>query len=49
MVNGDNKRKQIYKRTFPILIRFLQKQTNKSNSENLLEVQKPKLNTNAEV
>ena len=34
MVNGDNKRKQIYKITFPILIRLFQKQTNKSNSEN---------------
>ena len=35
--------------TFLILIRLFQKQTNKSNSENLLEVLKPKLNTNKEV
>ena len=49
MVNGDNKTKQICKITFRILIRLFQKQTNKSNSENWLGVQKPKLNTNTEV
>ena len=38
MVNGDNKRKQIYKITFPILVRLSQKQTNKWNPENGLEV-----------
>ena len=38
MVNGDNKTKQIYKIRFPILIRLFQKQINKSNSENWLEV-----------
>ena len=34
---------------FLILFKLFQKQTNKLNSENWLEVRKPKLNTNTEV
>ena len=41
MVNGDNKRKQIYKiiwTSYLFLIKLFLKQTNKLNSENWLEV-----------
>ena len=41
MVNGDNKSKQIYSS-------YLDWAFPKTKSENLLEVQKPKLNTNTE-
>ena len=36
-------------KTFIILIKLFQKQANKLNSRNWLEMQKPKLNTNIEV
>ena len=50
MVDDDNKSKQNnINTTFPIFIGLFQEQSNKLNSENLLEFLKAKLNTNTEV